>query len=123
MIAVISSVSPSDGVPIAVIHLWLPAPTFACLTAEELHDASLHAVLGEQFGVQITSGKRQVRAVPGDGDLLRLLRLEASSPELLLEGTSFDQDGRPVEVFSTSARSASTRSSSASSRDTCSPIR
>ncbi|MHA7209645.1 GntR family transcriptional regulator [Arthrobacter sp. MDT1-65] len=91
----------ADGVPIAVIHTWLPAPTFADLTAESLHDASLHAVLGEKYGVQITSGKRQIRAVPGDGDLMRLLQLEASSPVLLLEGTSFDQDGRPVEVFST----------------------
>ncbi|MPY12085.1 GntR family transcriptional regulator [Arthrobacter bussei] len=91
----------ADGVPIAVIHTWLPAPTFTNLTAEALHDASLHAVLGEKYGVRITSGKRQIRAVPGDGDLLRLLQLEASSPVLLLEGTSFDQDGRPVEVFST----------------------
>ena len=91
----------ADGVPIAVIHTWLPTPTFADLTADELHDASLHAVLGEKYGVRITSGKRQIRAVPGDGDLLRLLQLEASSPVLLLEGTSFDQDGRPVEVFST----------------------
>ncbi|MFJ6001690.1 GntR family transcriptional regulator [Arthrobacter sp. NPDC092385] len=91
----------ADGEPIAVIHTWLPVPVFADLTAESLRDASLHAVLGEQFGVQITSGKRQIRAVPGDQDLLRLLKLEASSPVLLLEGTSFDQDGRPVEVFST----------------------
>ena len=91
----------ADGVPIAVIHTWLPAPAFSGLTAEELRNASLHAVLGEKYGVRITSGKRQIRAVPGDGDLLRLLKLEASSPVLLLEGTSFDQDGRPVEVFST----------------------
>lgn len=91
----------ADGEPIAVIHTWLPAPAFADLTAESLRDASLHAVLGEQFGVQITSGKRQIRAVPGDQDLLRLLQLDATSPVLLLEGTSFDQDGRPVEVFST----------------------
>ncbi|MUK01314.1 UTRA domain-containing protein [Vibrio cholerae] len=91
----------ADGVPIAVIHTWLPAPTFSPLAAEDLHDASLHAVLGEKFGVQVTSGKRQIRAVSGDQDLLRLLQLQASSPVLLLEGTSFDQDGRPVEVFST----------------------
>jgi GntR family transcriptional regulator len=91
----------ADGVPIAVIHTWLSAPAFAGLTAESLQDASLHAVLGENFGVQITSGKRQIRAVRGDRDLLQLLQLDASSPVLLLEGTSFDQNGRPVEVFST----------------------
>ncbi|TYC97978.1 GntR family transcriptional regulator [Arthrobacter echini] len=91
----------ADGVPIAVIHTWLPVPAFSSLTAEDLHDASLHAVLGEKFGVRIASGKRQIRAVPGDGDLLHLLQLDTSSPVLLLEGTSFDQHGQPVEVFST----------------------
>ncbi|WP_298254703.1 GntR family transcriptional regulator [uncultured Arthrobacter sp.] len=91
----------ADGVPIAVIHTWLPVPAFSSLTAEDLHDASLHAVLGEKFGVRIASGKRQIRAVPGDQDLLRLLQLDSSSPVLLLEGTSFDQHGQPVEVFST----------------------
>lgn len=35
----------AEGVLIAAIHTWLPAPTFADLTAESLHDASLHAVL------------------------------------------------------------------------------
>jgi GntR family transcriptional regulator len=76
---------------------WLPAAstTVSCTRGRDLHDASLHAVLGEKFGVQIVSGKRQIRAVPGDRDLLRLLQLEASSPVLLLEGTSFDQKGRP----------------------------
>ncbi|WP_434992302.1 GntR family transcriptional regulator [Arthrobacter sp. Ld5] len=86
---------------VLLLHTWLPFPAFSALTAEDLHDASLHAVLGERFDVQIASGKRQIRAVPGDADLLRLLQLKASSPVLLLEGTSFDQDGRPVEVFST----------------------
>jgi GntR family transcriptional regulator len=72
----------ADGVPIAVIHTWLPAPAFADLTAESLQDASLQAVLEEEFAVQITSGKRQIRAVPGDRDLLRLLQLDTSSPVL-----------------------------------------
>lgn len=39
--------------------------------------------------------------MPGDRDLLGLLHLDTRSPVLLLEGTSYDQDGRPVEVFST----------------------
>lgn len=90
-----------DGAPIAVIHTWLPVPAYSELTAEDLTDASLHAVLGEKYGVRITSGKRQIRAVPGDAGLLQLLKLDAGSPVLLLEGTSYDQDGKPVEVFST----------------------
>ncbi|MHA7209658.1 GntR family transcriptional regulator [Arthrobacter sp. MDT1-65] len=86
----------ADGVPIAVIHTWLPAP-LAGLTAEDLHNASLHAVLGKKYGVQIISGKRQIRAVPGNQDLLRLLQLDDGAPVLLLEGTSYNQDGRTAE--------------------------
>ncbi|MCC3295967.1 GntR family transcriptional regulator [Arthrobacter sp. zg-Y411] len=91
----------ADGVPIAVIHTWLPLPQFASLTAADLTNASLHEVMGRKFGVQIASGKRQIRAVPGDRDLAPLLGLKPASPVLLLEGTSYDADGRAVEVFST----------------------
>ncbi|KAD3514960.1 UTRA domain-containing protein [Arthrobacter yangruifuii] len=91
----------ADGVHIAVIHTWLPLPQFASLTAADLTDSSLHAVMHAVFGVEIVSGKRQIRAVPGDRDLTSLLRLKPSSPVLLLEGTSYDADGRAVEVFST----------------------
>ncbi|BBE21847.1 hypothetical protein MN0502_07300 [Arthrobacter sp. MN05-02] len=91
----------ADGVPIVVIHARLPASTFAEQTADSLHEPSLRAVLGLHFGVQINTGKRRIRVVPGDGDLLRFLELQAPSPVLLLEGTSFDQDGLSVEVVST----------------------
>ena len=91
----------ADGVPIAVIHTWLPLPQFSALTAANLKDASLHSVMDETFGVEIVSGKRQIRAVPGDRNLLSLLGLKPASPALLLEGTSYDAAGRAVEVFST----------------------
>jgi GntR family transcriptional regulator len=38
--------------------------------------------------------------VPSGRDLLKQVQLDAGSPVLQLEGTSFDQNGRPVEVFS-----------------------
>ncbi|RJT78044.1 UTRA domain-containing protein [Arthrobacter cheniae] len=71
------------------------------MTVEALHNASLHAVLREKFRVQIIYGKRQIRAVPSDRDRLQQLQLDAGSPVVLLGGTSFDQNGRRLEVFST----------------------
>ena len=91
----------AEGTPIAVIHTWLPLPQFAALTPEDLKDASLHAVMNSRFGVEIVSGQRQIRAVPGDKDLTSLLGLTPASPVLLLEGTSLDAEGRAVELFST----------------------
>lgn len=50
----------ADHVPIAVIHPWLPVPTFADLTAEDLHDASVRAFFG---------GYRERRSPPASNRL------------------------------------------------------
>lgn len=90
-----------DGSPIALIHTWLPLPLCADLKPEDLQNASLHGVLRQKFGIHVTAGRRQIRAAPADSGLLTLLRMEAPSPVLLLEGTSVDAFGRTVEVFTT----------------------
>lgn len=90
-----------DGSPIALIHTWLPMPLCAALTPDDLRDASLHGMLRTKLGIEVTAGRRQIRAAPADADLLSLLRMEANSPVLLLEGTSVDASGRSVEVFTT----------------------
>ena len=87
--------------PLAVIHTWLPLSIGIGLTAAELTDTSLHSVLRSRLGVSIVSGRRQVRAVAATAPLARLLRVEVGEPLLLLEGTSLDEHGRPIEMFST----------------------
>src|ERR1700754_1241747 len=51
--------------PIALIRTWLPLPLCASLTADELANRSLHAVLDEKYNIQLLSGRRQERAVSG----------------------------------------------------------
>ncbi|TFD73207.1 GntR family transcriptional regulator [Cryobacterium gelidum] len=87
--------------PLAVIHTWLPSSIGAGLTVAELTDASLHTVLRSRLGVSIVSGRRQVRAVSATTALARLLEIAVGEPVLLLEGTSLDENGVPIEVFST----------------------
>ncbi|TFC73566.1 GntR family transcriptional regulator [Cryobacterium sp. TMS1-20-1] len=87
--------------PLAVIHTWLPLSIGADLTISELTDASLHAVLRSRLGVSIVSGRRQVRAVAATTGLARLLEISVGEPLLLLEGTSLDENGLPIEMFST----------------------
>ncbi|MBC7723507.1 MAG: GntR family transcriptional regulator [Burkholderiaceae bacterium] len=89
----------ADGAPIALIHTWLPASL--ALTADELTDASLHALLRRKQGIAIVTGRRQVRAVAASAALAESLQVPEGSPLLLLEGTSFDSAGTPVEVFRT----------------------
>ena len=87
--------------PLAVIHTWLPQSIGASLTVAELTDASLHAVLRSRLGVSIVSGRRQVRAVAATNGLAHLLQVSEGEPLLLLEGTSLDDNGTAIEMFST----------------------
>lgn len=87
--------------PLAVIHTWLPQSIGASLTVAELTDASLHAVLRSRLGVSIVSGRRQVRAVAATNGLAHLLQVSEGEPLLLLEGTSLDENGMAIEMFST----------------------
>lgn len=90
-----------DEEAIAIIHTWLPLELASSLTAAELTDASLHATLASKFGVPVTAGRRQIRAVPASTTLAAELSLPIGTPLLLLEGTSLDDGGVPVEFFST----------------------
>jgi GntR family transcriptional regulator len=91
----------AGGEAIAVIQTWLPRALAGSLTAEELTDASLHATLASKFGVPVTAGRRQIRAVTASDQLAAELSLPVGAPLLLLEGTSLDDQGVPTEYFST----------------------
>lgn len=90
-----------DGAPTAYIRTWLVQRYAAGLTAEELTDASLHQLLAERHGLQLVGGQRAIRAVAADDELAQLLQTPKGAPLLLLEGTTTDVAGEPVEVFST----------------------
>jgi GntR family transcriptional regulator len=89
------------GTPIGYIRTWLPLPACEGLTAEELTNASLHDLMFQRFGLRVTGGGRQIRAVAADEELAAKLHIAVGDPLLLLEGSSKDQHGRVVEVFST----------------------
>lgn len=90
-----------DGEPLAIIHTWLPRDLVPGLAAADLVDASLHAMLDTRFGVPVSAGRRQVRAVAASKALAEALSLPAGSPLLVLEGTSQSDVGAAVEYFCT----------------------
>lgn len=91
----------AGGEPLALIHTWLPLRQVPDLDADELTDASLHGVLRHKYGISIISGTRQVRALAASEEIAPMLAVAPGTPVLLLEGTSRDERGRPIEVFST----------------------
>lgn len=90
-----------DGLPAAYIQTWLPSRFGVDLTRDELTDSSLHRLVEDRHGFQLTGGSREVRAVSADEELARLLSTRRGAPMLLLEGTTTASDGTLVEVFST----------------------
>lgn len=93
------------GEPLSHVRTWLPADRFAALSTDMLRDASLHRLMRERFGSVPTSGRRQIRAVPADPRIARELGVADQTPLLLLEGSTFDQDGVPLEWFESWHRS------------------
>jgi GntR family transcriptional regulator len=91
----------AGGEAVALIHTWLPRGIAERLTADDLTDASLHALLRSRLGIQVAAGRRQVRAVGASPEVAAALGVAEGAPVLVLEGTSTDASGDPVEVFRT----------------------
>lgn len=90
-----------DGEALAIIHTWLPRMLVPGITGDDLVNNSLHGVLATRFGVPVSAGRRQVRAVGASETLADALSVPAGSPLLVLEGTSQSDDGKAVEYFCT----------------------
>lgn len=94
-----------ENEPLSYVRTWLPADRAPGLSTSELTDASLHQVLASRFGIRLVSGRRQIRAVPADTAIAHELDIASSAPLLLLEGSSLDAHGTPVEWFESWHRS------------------
>jgi GntR family transcriptional regulator len=88
-----------EQVPVAFVRTWVSRDLFPNLTAEQLKDTSLLALMRDQGHVPV-GGPRQVQAVPADRDLARVLEVPAGDPLLLLEGVTQDAHGHGLEWFS-----------------------
>lgn len=91
----------ADGEPMALESTHLPYPRFAGLTAENLENLSLYHVLQDRFGVSFGRALQGIEPAQADANLARTLWVKEGSLLLLLERTTFTQQGEPVE-FATS---------------------
>ncbi|MFZ5827264.1 MAG: GntR family transcriptional regulator [Bacillota bacterium] len=91
----------ADGEPMALENTHLPYPRFAGLIGEKLEDLSLYKVLQDRFNVSFGTALQAIEPAQADTNLARTLWIEEGSLLLLLERTTFAQQGDPVE-FATS---------------------
>lgn len=87
--------------PVALIRTMLPAWVASVITKDELEDQSLHRLLRDRAGITLERSQRTVLALPATEAIATHLRCATGAPLLVLEGETFDTEGRIVEVFST----------------------
>jgi GntR family transcriptional regulator len=87
--------------PIALIRCYLPLEIEA--EAELLRSqpgVTTIAVWERKLGIKLKGAQHQIRAEPADDHLAAVLDLEPGAPVLVLDRTSYDEDGRALEYIS-----------------------
>lgn len=94
----------ADGEPMALEVTHLPAPRFADLVNEDLESRSLYHIMEDRFGVTFGNALQAIEPALADPTLARTLWVKEGSLLLLLERTTFSQQGDPVEFVSSHYR-------------------
>lgn len=94
----------ADGEPMALEVSHLAYPRFADLVHENLENVSLYTVLEDRFGVPFGTALQSIAPAQADAPLARALAVKEGSLLLLLERTTFTQQGQPFEFVSSHYR-------------------
>jgi GntR family transcriptional regulator len=94
-----------DRVPVVLSTSHLPYDTCPALLTADLTRASLYRFLETTYGLEIASGVRRIEAIAAGNEDAQMLGIKPGAPLLVVHGTSFLRDGRPVD-FSVSKHRA-----------------
>jgi len=86
-----------DGQPVALLEAFLPVKRFPELASAELEGRSLYAHLAERYGVVVSRAENVIEVARCDPVTAGLLGVPPGSPELLVDGVTFDDGDEPVE--------------------------
>ena len=88
----------ADGLPLLLEQVHLSADRFPGLIGFDLEHNSLYDLLADRFGVRVVRSREAIEPTLLRTREARLLGLTPRTPSLLVEGTSYDAAGTPVEV-------------------------
>jgi GntR family transcriptional regulator len=86
-----------DGEPVMLETAYLPVTLFPRLEAADLSNQSLYNVLSEKYNCSILEAEEQLEPVLLTDYEAGMLEVEPGTPGMLVESTSFNQYGKPVE--------------------------
>jgi GntR family transcriptional regulator len=87
----------ADAWPVAVETSMLSAERFPQLPKHMRKAESLHALLGQVFGIKLRRGEEMIDTAPASPRDAKLLQTDPGAPMLVVKRLSFDSEGRPVE--------------------------
>ncbi len=87
----------ADGEPMALNTSYIPQHLCPQLADENLHDRSLYEILEEKYRLIIWRAERVVEPCIARDYEVDMLHIQPGSPVLLVEGTAFLVEDRPIE--------------------------
>jgi len=90
--------SVSDA-PIVLVTTYIPYHLCPTLNQYDLTNQSLYGILENEFGLQISHGRRSIEAVSANEREAQLLEVSQGSPLILLDSVTYLADDTPMEYY------------------------
>ena len=87
------------GQPVVLVSSYLPYAVCPGLIRADLRSQSLYAYLEEEYGLRIAAGRRQIEAVLATKEEAELLAISPGAPLILIDSTSYLEDGTALEYY------------------------
>lgn len=85
--------------PIVLVTTYIPVALCPDLVHEDLSSQSLYALLEQKYAIHIARGHRTIQAVQANEYEAKLLEIDYHAPLVMLDSTSYLEDGTPVEFY------------------------
>jgi GntR family transcriptional regulator len=87
-----------DGVPVRVEHVWLPHDRCPGILKHDMSQASLYAILRDEYGLVLTHAHTTIRARLASAQEREWLELADPDAVVTVDQLTYAQDGRPIEL-------------------------
>lgn len=87
----------ADGTPRAIEHSYFPASSCPGLPAFDLEQRSIYGILREEYRLKLARALQTFESIVAGTNEAELLQIDLGAPLTLIERTTFDDTGTPVE--------------------------
>ncbi len=87
-----------DGVPVRVEHVWLPHDRCPGILKHDMSQASLYAILRDEYGLVLTHAHTTIRARLASAQEREWLELADPDAVVTVDQLTYAQDDRPIEL-------------------------